>query len=179
MNLSTLGTIAKQVLGTVAPTILTAIGGPFGAIAGAVLHAALGTTTDAEADTALTGASQDTLLKVKAAELDLKGKLAELGVQEDQLRYADIASARSMESTTKSITPTILSYFVMAAALGAFLGVVCGCVKIPTDPQTALIYGSVLTFLVTESKAVLAYWFGSSQGSQSKDATIAEIAKEQ
>lgn len=178
MNLSSLGTIAKQVLGTVAPTILAAVGGPFGAIAAAVLHAALGTSTDVDANTALTGASQDTLLKVKTAELDLKGKLAELGVQEDQLRYADIASARTMEGTTKSITPTILSYCVMAAALGAFLGVVGGFVKIPTDPQTALIYGSVLTFLVTESKAVLSFWFGSSQGSQAKDATIADIAKE-
>lgn len=178
MNLSTLGAVAKRILGTVAPTILAAVGGPFGVIAAAVLHAALGTASDTEADTALTGATQDTLLKVKAAELDLKGKLAELGVQEDQLRYADVASARSMESSTKSITPTILSYLVMGAALGAFIGVVCGLVKIPTDPQTALIYGSVLTFLVTESKAVLAYWFGSSQGSQAKDATIADIAKE-
>jgi hypothetical protein len=170
MNLTTIGTVA--------PTILTAIGGPFGALAAAVLHAALGTTgTDAQVDTALTGATQDTLLKVKQAELDLQGKLAELGVQKEQLQLADVASARSMETATKSSTPTVLSYFVLAASMAAFLGVVGGLVKIPADSQTALIYGSVLTYLVTESKAVLAYWFGSSQGSQAKDATIADMAK--
>jgi hypothetical protein len=178
MNLTTIGKVAKGILGTIAPTILTAIGGPFGALAAAALHAALGTNDDASADTMLAGATQETLLKVKAAEIDLQAKMAELGVEKEQLVYADIASARSMESATKSSTPTVLSYCVMAAALGAFLGVVCGYVKIPTDPQTALIYGSVLTFLVTESKAVLAFWFGSSQGSQSKDETIAGIAKE-
>jgi hypothetical protein len=180
MNLATLGKTALKVLDTVAPTILAAIGGPFGALAAAALHAALGTTPgdDKSVDTALTGASQDTLLKVKAAELDLQAKLAELGVQKEQLQFEDVASARNLEVQTKSSTPTILSYCVLAASMGAFLGVVCGWVKIPTDPQTALIYGSVLTYLVTESKAVLAYWFGSSQGSQNKDATIADMAKQ-
>lgn len=174
-----LGSIAKQILGTVAPTILTAIGGPFGALAAAILHAALGTNGDDKAaDATLTGATQDTLLKVKQAELDLQAKLAELGVQKEQLVYADVASARALETSTKSWTPSILSYCILGASTAAFLGVVGGYVKIPTDPQTALIYGSVLTFLVTESKAILGYWFGSSQGSQAKDDTIASIAKQ-
>lgn len=174
-----LGKTALQVLGTVAPTILTAIGGPFGALAAAALHLALGTNGDEKAvDAQLAGASQDTLLKVKAAELDLQGKLTELGIQREQLVYADIANARNLEVQTRSSTPTVLSYFVLAASMLAFLGVVFGFVKLPTDPATAVIYGSVLTYMLTESKVVLSYWFGSSQGSQAKDATIAGIANQ-
>jgi len=174
-----LGKTALSVLGTVAPTILTAIGGPFGALAAGILHAALGTNGDDKAvDASLAGASQDTLLKVKQAELDLQSKLADLGVQKEQLVYQDIASARNLEIQSKSWTPSILSYAVLGASTTAFLAVVAGYVKIPTDPGTAVIYGSVLTFLVTESKAILGYWFGSSNTSQAKDETIAQIAKQ-
>lgn len=174
-----LGSVAKQVLGTVAPTVLTAIGGPFGALAGGILHAALGTNGDEKAvDAALTNASPDILLKVKQSELDLQAKLTELGIQKEQLVKADLANARNLEIQTKSWTPSILSYGVLGASTAAFLAVILGWVRMPTDPATAAIYGSVLTFLVTEAKSVLAYWFGSSSGSQSKDETIATIAKQ-
>ncbi len=174
-----LGKTALQVLGTIAPTVLTALGGPFGALAAAALHLALGTNGDSKAvDVALTGASQDTILKVREAELNLQATLSQLGIDKEKLQYDDIANARNLEVQTKSSTPTVLSYCVLGASMVAFLGVVGGYVKIPTDPHPALIYGSVLTYLVTESKAVLGYWFGSSMGSQSKDDTIAGIAKQ-
>lgn len=173
-----LGKTALQVLKAVAPTLALAVGGPFGPLAAAAIHAALGSTDQASAEATLTTATPEQLLALKNAETAFLLQMKTLGVQEEQLQFADIANARSLEVQTRSSTPTVLSYCVLGASMAAFLGVVAGFVKIPTDPQTALIYGSVLTYLVTESKAVLGYWFGTSIGSQSKDETIAGIAKQ-
>jgi hypothetical protein len=178
MTLASFGAKAKQVLATVAPLLGTAIGGPLGTAAGALVSAALGTQPgdSTAAETALLSASPDTLLKLRQAEEAFTVQMKSLGIQEEQLSYADTASARTMQMTIKSTTPTVLSYGVLTASMAAFLGIVAGYVHIPTDPQTALIYGSVLTFMFTESKSVLGYWFGSSIGSANKDATIANIA---
>ena len=175
-----LGTQALQILKTVAPLLGTAIGGPFGAIAGTALASVLGTKPgDAKAtETALLAATPDQLVALKKADQDFQVQMKTLGVQEEQLAYADVASARTLEAQTKSLTPTVLSYAILGASVSAALLVVAGYVKIPSDPQTALTYGTVIGYLFSESKAVLGYWFGSSQSSQAKDATISDIAKQ-
>lgn len=169
-----LGKTALSVLGTVAPTILTAIGGPFGALAAGILHAALGTSGDDKAaDAALAGASQDTLLKVKQAELDLQQKLAELGVQEEQLKYGDIANARAREIAVKDWTPSVLAYGITIGFFGtlAFM-LIYGK---PTTGGDALLV--MLGALGTAWAGIISYYFGSSAGSASKDATLSNIAK--
>ncbi len=180
MDLSSIASKAKTVLATVAPLLGTALGGPLGTAAGALVASALGTKpgdTKAASDVLL-AASPDNLLKLKEAELQFKQQMAQLGVTEDQLQYADVQSARSMEMTTKSTTPTVLSYVVLGAGLSAFLGVIFGFVNIPKDAATAAIFGSALTYLVTESKAILGYWFGTTQDSGKKSDALAQIAKE-
>jgi hypothetical protein len=180
MDLKTLGSKALSVIKTVAPLLGTAVGGPFGTIAGVAISEALGTTKgdSAAASDALLAASPDKLLALKQAELSFKQQMAQLGVTEDQLQFADVQSARNMEVATKSNTPTILSYAVLSAGLAAFLGTIFGVVHIPTDPATATIFGSALTYLTVESKAVLGYWFGTTQDSGKKSDALAEIAKD-
>lgn len=182
MNLTTIGKIAKGILGTVAPTILTAIGGPFGALAATVLHAALGTKDDTSVDTTLGTATQDTLLKVKAAELDLQAKMAELGVQKEQLVYSDIASARNMEVATKDPTPSRLAWLVVGgfllfsmAQVVALIGWPDQVAKVPAAAWGTI--GTILGYLAKEASQASAFYFGSSAGSQAKDSTIADMAK--
>jgi hypothetical protein len=178
VDLSNLANKAKSVLASVAPLLGTAVGGPFGTIAGAAISAALGTKKgdSPAASSALLAANPDDLLKLKQAELEFQQQMAQLGLSEDQLVFQDRASARAMEVSTKSLTPTILSYGVILAGLGAFLGVVFGVVHIPTDNATAAIFGSALTYLVTESKAILGYWFGSTEGSAKKTELLVQAA---
>jgi len=178
-----LSAAAKQVLTTIAPMLATAVGGPFAGMATSVLLQKLGIdpkTPDPEAavNAALSNASQDTLLKLKAAEMDLTAKLAELGVQREQLELADVANARNLAIQTKTWTPTILSYSMLGGTLAAALAVIVGGVHIPQDQGTALTFGTIFGYLFSENKAILAYWFGSSRGSQDKDATIASLAKD-
>ena len=180
MDLKSLGNQAKQVLATVAPMLGTAIGGPLGTVAGVAIAKALGTKAgdSAAAETALLNATPDQLLALRKEEDGFKVQMEQLGVTREQLMYADVASARAMQVANKSYTPTILSYAILAASLVGFLGVLFGYVHIPGDAATAAIFGSALTYLTVESKAVLGYWFGSSRGSDAKSDVIADIAKD-
>ena len=177
MNLKDVGSAALQVLKTVAPTIATAASGPFAPLVGPIMAEVFGTTDAKSTEAALLTATPDQLLALRKEEDAFQVQMEQLGITKDQLVYQDIASARNLEIQTRSTTPTVLSYGVLGASLFALLAVILGKVKLPSDPQTALLYGSAMTFMFQESKSVLTYWFGSTFGSQNKDQTIAEIAK--
>jgi hypothetical protein len=180
LSTSSFGTTAKAIIGTLAPTLLTAVLGPFGGIANLVLQKALGTPPgdDKAAEALVLAQDPDTLAKIKQAENDFQVQMKTLGISEEKLRFDDVASARTMEATTKDSTPRVLSYVTVLLAMFAFLGVLSGVIHIPADPQTAIIYGSVLTYLFTECKSIYGYWFGSSSGSNDKSDVIASIAKQ-
>lgn len=179
MDLSSILSKAKTVLATVAPLLGTALGGPLGTAAGALVASALGTKPGdvAAANAALLTATPDQLIKLKEGNEAFKLQMAQLGVTEDQLQFADVQSARTMEISTKSLTPTILSYGILGASVCAFLGIIFGLVHIPADIATAGIFGSALTYLTMESKAILGYWFGTTQDSGKKSDALAQIAK--
>lgn len=179
-----LGKTALQILGTVGPTILATFGGPFGALGAAALHAALGTNGDeTKVDAQLANASQETLLKVKQAELDLQAKMAELGIQKEQLQFADLADARQMQIATRDPTARQLAWLVIGgfliisfAQLIAMMGWADQVNKIPQGGW--LLIGNISGYLANEAKQAAAFYFGTTAGSQAKDATIAEIAKQ-
>ena len=138
MNLSTLGKDAKHVLGTLAPLIGTAIGGPFGTIAGSLLDEFLGTSGDSTAANAkLANLTSADAAKVQQAELAFKTQLAQMKVTEDQLRFTDVSNARKMQDDTKSSTPTVLSYFVVIATAVAFAGILSGKFPVPASRTEA------------------------------------------
>lgn len=167
---------AKQILGTLAPMLGTAIGGPFGALAGATLSQVLGTPPDDQKATeaALLNASPDTLLKLKQAEQDFQIQMKTLGISEAKLAFDDIADARAREIAVHDNTPSILAYGVTVGFFGTLLFML-----INGKPATG---GDVLLVMVgslgTAWAGIMAYFFGSSTGSMRKDATISEIAKQ-
>ncbi len=131
----------------------------------------------------LAGATQDTLLKVKQAEIDFQAKIAELGIQKEQLAYADLADARQMQMTTRDPTVARLAWLVIGGFLlispAELIAMVVWPERVKLLPEAAwLLIGSVLGYLANESKQAGAFYFGSSAGSQAKDATISYMAKQ-
>ncbi len=169
------GQKALQVLKTVAPTIATAVGGPFGALAATAISAALGTPPgDAKAaETALLAATPDTLLALRQCEQEFTIRMRELGITEDKLVFDDIANARGREIALRDNTPAILAYAITVGFFGT-LGFMLWFGK-PSVGGDALLV--MLGSLGTAWAGVVAYYFGSSSGSARKDATISEIAK--
>ena len=177
------GKTALQVLKAVAPTLAMAVAGPFGPLAAAAIHAALGTTDQASAEAVLVSATPDQLAALKKAESDFQVQMKQLGIQEEQLVFADLADARQMQMTTRDPTAARLAWLIIGgfltvsiAQLVAMMGWADQVNKIP--PQGWLLIGNVSGYLANEAKQAAAFYFGSTAGNQAKDATIADIAKQ-
>jgi len=114
----------KSIVKTVAPMLGTALGGPFGGIAGSLISKALG-TPDAKDDTlsaAIQNATPDQLAAIQKVENDFKIQMAQMGFQDeealDKIAADDRASARTMEDTTQAKTPYIGFYLLTAGFFG-------------------------------------------------------------
>ena len=165
---------AKQIIASVAPLIGTAIGGPFGALAGTLIHQALGTGGDDKAlEAALTSGDPEALLKLKTASQEFEVRMRELGISEDKLRFDDTANARAREIALKDHTPAILAYAVTVGFFGT-LGFMLVNGKPATGGDALLV---MLGSLGTAWAGIVAYYFGSSSGSKRKDEALTAIAK--
>jgi hypothetical protein len=154
-------------LESIAPTIATAIGGPLGGLAYEAVSKALGVSQE-DAKTMLdTGKmTADQIAQVKIAELDLKGKEESLGLNFEQLATQDRVSARSMQTETKSIVPPLLAGGVTVGFFGILTTLMLGYAK--ESNELMIMLGS----LGTAWAGVIAFYFGSSSGSQAKDKMI-------
>lgn len=179
---------ALSVVSTLAPTLGTALGGPLGGLAGGLLAKGIGAVigkkdaagnaapaTQKEIETAILGGDPQTLLAVKQVEADLQKHMADLGVQEDQLRFQDTASARAREVAVKDATPKIIAYVVIILVLVAE-----GSMFFVGQPKgiDGVVLGRILGTLDSALMLILGYYFGSSSGSQAKDVTLANLAKQ-
>ena len=95
-----LGKIAKRVLGSVAPTIATAVGGPFGGLAASILTDVFGGQSEDEIEKQLAAGNPEALLKLKEVEKQFQAKMRELDISEQDLYLKDIQSARVMAVKT-------------------------------------------------------------------------------
>lgn len=162
-------------LKTIAPTIATALGGPIAGTAVAVLGDVLGiseptkeTIAKVLADGKLT---PEQLASVKAAELTFKTRLAELGVELENISAKDRDSARTMQINTQSIVPAALATIVVVA-----WGLIQWYV-LTNVVETSMrdLVGRLLGTLDAALMLVLSFYFGSSASSKDKDKLIAAL----
>lgn len=161
----------STVFKSIAPTLVSMLGGPVAGLAYELLGKAMGTTAeDAQKIVASGNLTGEQLAAIKVAELEAKAKEQEFGFKFAELEIRDRESARAMQIANKSSTPEILSWLIVVATLGLE-----GYVMVAGVPPEAvdLIVGRVLGTLDTAFITVLAFWLGTSRSSQAKDATIA------
>lgn len=165
------GQTAKSILATVAPLIGTALGGPFGGLAGSLLSKALGTSDPKAMETAITSTDPDILLKLKQADTDFQTQMKTLEISEEKLSFDDRANARAMEVSTRDSTPKYLAYLITIGFFGTLAYLI-----IYGKPQTG---GDVMLVMVgslgTAWASIVSYYFGSSTGSAEKTAAINKV----
>ncbi|MBI5874897.1 MAG: hypothetical protein HZB81_03470 [Deltaproteobacteria bacterium] len=120
----------KSIVGSVAPTIATALGGPLAGMAvSAISQAVLGKpdADEAEIGEAIVKSNNpEILLKLKTAEQEFAAKMKQLDIDMEKIAADDRASARQREVAVKDTTPRNLAYlytvgyFVMISALFKF-----------------------------------------------------------
>lgn len=165
----------RSIVGTVAPTIATALGGPLAGMAvNAVSQAVLGKPNGSETEIANAIAASnnpDTLLKLKQAENDFAAKMQQMNIDLEKIAAEDRASARAREIAVRDKTPTVLAYLY---TFGYF--VVLGYVfKFGVSESAKELVNVLIGILSAAEVGIISYYFGSSSGSAAKSATIERL----
>jgi len=153
---------------SILPTIGTLLGGPLGGAAVEAAAKALG-MSDATVDKvqrALTSGNltAEQMAALQAADLNLKTRMAELGIDAEKLAQEDRASARKMQTATGSWVPPVLACVVTAGFFGILFGLLTGDLKLWESTTLSLLIGS----LSTAFSAVLAFYYGGIHKSEEK-----------
>ena len=144
------------------PTIASCLGSPLAGAAVEAVGKALGmdeATTD-KVQRALTSGNltAEQIAALQAADLQLKTRMAELGIDAEKLAAEDRASARAMQTNTGSWVPAALA----VTLTGSYLTIICllltGDMKLWSDPTLTLLLGG----LTSGFTAVLGFYFGAS-----------------
>lgn len=184
MNLKDIGAGTWQVLKSVAPTIATAAAGPFAPLVAPLLNKVFGIDpSDPKAvETAILGMTPEQAQTLRTEEHAFEIRIKELGIQKEQLELQDVANARAMQMSTHDPNVARLAWLVIGGFLLISLAQLACMVFAPDAvaklPQAGwLLVGSISGYLASEAKQAAAFYFGTTAGSQAKDATIADIAK--
>jgi hypothetical protein len=158
-------------IGSVAPSIATALGGPLAGMATKALsQALLGNENGSEDDlkAAMSNASPEQLSVLKKIDADFKVQMKSLDIDLEALAVDDRKSARSMQTETKDWIPRALAVSVTAGFFAILLYMLV--YGLPTSGNEALLL--LLGALQTAWGGIIAFYFGSSSGSQKKDSMI-------
>jgi hypothetical protein len=148
----------------IAPTIATALGGPLAGMAVSAISKAIGVDEDKVSDLIKDNKlTADQIAQVKIAEIELQKQAQELGLNFAKLEVDDRKSAREMQATTRSIVPPVLAALVTLGFFGILIMMLLGKVD-SNNPAILMMLGS----LGTAWTGIIAYYFGSSAGSQAK-----------
>jgi hypothetical protein len=165
----------KAIVGTVAPWIGTALGGPLGGMAVEAAANALGIsekTTDA-VKAAISGATPEQMLALKKADQDFALQMQALGFKQitdlEAIAAGDRKDARAMQVALRSVVPAALTWFLVSA----FVGTLCGLFmrEVPAANRDVLVYmaGQLSGF----TAAAVAFWLGTTRNSEDKTRMLA------
>lgn len=166
----------KEFVGSVAPTLATALGSPIAGIATkAIAGALLGDENAPEKaiEQALASASPDTLLKLKEADHAFKAKMEELGVDLERIAAGDRDSARKMAIATTMLPQIVLASIFVIGFVAILYAVFTGNAAV--DGNTKEIGNILLGILSAGIIQILNFFFGSSAGSLEKTRHMAEM----
>lgn len=161
----------KDIVGTIAPTIASALGGPLAGLAVGAIGKVFGidAATQEQVANAISGANADDLLKLKQAEYDFQKRMAELEVDVLRISNDDRDSARNRQIQLKDNTLPLLAICVTTGFFGVLGFMLLRDVPVSSKDVLNIMLGTLGTAWIQ----VMAYYFGSSSGSVRKDAIIA------
>ena len=164
-------------LKTLAPMLGTALAGPLGGAAAGFIADKLGIegkTVEAVTEALSSGKlSADQVAQLKLAEIDFQKFLKQNNIDLERVHAEDRGSARDMFKVTRSQVPAWLSFIVTVGYFGILLLMMAGKVQLSDSQALLLMLGS----LTTAWGMVMAFWFGTTAGSKTKDATIENLTR--
>jgi hypothetical protein len=163
----------QDTIKTLAPTVATALLGPMGGAAISAIGTMLGIdspTQDKIASAIESGKlTPDQVAELKKLEMQYINDEKERGFKYSELEFKDTQGAREMQIATHSYVPPILAMTVTVGFFAILIGMLLNSQYKPTEPLLVML-GS----LGTAWTMIVGFYFGSSHGSQKKDALLAE-----
>lgn len=154
MNLKSL----KNLVGAIAPTIGTALGGPLGGAAMQTISAVLGVEPEPKKiAAAMSQATPEQLAEIKKAELDFEARMKELDVDVFRLETQDIQNAR--EAHKSDWTPRVIAMLCILF----FGGYIFSVTFMPPEANSEAVINLVLGYLGGVVSAIVSFYFGASQ----------------
>lgn len=147
----------KSILGSLAPTLGAAFGGPLGGQAGEILSKILGVANNPKTiEAAMMNISADQMVELKKAEKEFEIQMQELEVDLYKLETEDVQDARKRFKS--DWTPRILGFLT----IGGFMGYIFLVTLQPPDSNSDTIVSLVLGYLGGLASAVISFYFGAS-----------------
>jgi len=164
-------------LGQVAPSIATALGGPLAGMAVKTLSSVLlghENGTEEQISEAMASATPEQLAAIKKIDADFKVRMKELDIDLERISAGDRDSARKMQTETRDWVPKVLAIVITLGFFGILIWMLLN--GMPQTGTEALLM--MLGALGTAWTGVVNFYYGSSAGSKAKtDALNARDAK--
>jgi membrane-bound ClpP family serine protease len=154
-------------LGQLAPTISTALGGPLAGVAVKTLSNALfghENATEDQISDAMASATPDQLAAIKKIDADFKVQMKSLDIDLERISAGDRDSARQMQRETKDWVPKVLAIVITLGFFGILIWMLLK--GMPQTGTEALLM--MLGALGTAWTGVINFYYGSSAGSKAK-----------
>ena len=156
--------LLKNIVGAVAPTLGTAIGGPMGGMAANMIAEVLGVPNDQKSiEKAIQNATPEQMLELKKAEQQFEVQMKELDVDVFKLETQDKQNARSIFS--KDWTARVIGVSI----IGGFLGYIFLVTLQPPEQNSEALINLVLGYLGGLASAIISFYFGASNTPEKKD----------
>ena len=149
--------LIKNVIGAVAPTLGTALGGPMGGMAANMISEVLGCGNEPkQIERALQQATPEQLTEIKKIEKEFEVKMRELDVDLYALQTADLQNSR------KTFAKDWTSRIIGVAVISGFLGYIFMVTLQPPEANSEAIINLVLGDLGGLASAIISFYFGAS-----------------
>ena len=153
--------LLKNIVGAVAPTLGTALGGPMGRMAANMISEVLGVPNNPKAiEKGIAEATPEQMLELKKAEQAFEVQMKELDVDVFKLEVADGQDAR--KNFSKDWTARIMG----VAVVGGFMGYIFLVTLQPPEQNSEALINLVLGYLGGLASAVISFYFGASNTSK-------------
>ena len=167
----------KKIVGSVAPALATALGGPLAGVAvKTIATQVLGKAdaTEQDVEQAVLGADPQTLIKLREVDNEFKAMLVNAGIKLEEIAASDRANARDREiKTGDHWTPRVLA----AAVVVGWFVIQWYLLKHVVPVEMREIIMRSLGTVDMALGLVLGYYFGSSASSRQKNDIIASTNK--
>lgn len=168
----------KSVVGTVAPTLATALGGPLAGAAVSAIATALGlptNATDKDVENAIQKLTPEQIVKLKQANLEFQAKMKELDIDLVRLSVEDRKSAREREvNSGDSATPRLLAIGAIAMFALTLVGtfILAFIPELKISESVTYLLGAVQSAATLYVKSIYDYYLGNNSESGLRDQMI-------